>query len=273
MEIEEALRRAGGIAPMRDLRRFGINREIIWGAIRSKRVLRVRHGWIALLTTSPIELRAVEEYGLLTCSSAANVHGFPAAGAHLHIRSRNQDATTQRVTRRVTPQRIGACVDFVEMTLDYLECQAPEWSLALLDYLERNRLLTNSEWSVVANRASRQSGKLIAMRSAIPESPLESIARWKLARAKIPHVMQHQIGSFRVDFVVGRALIMEVHGQQFHASSENWEKDKKRVAALRAQGWDVLEFSFDQIINSWTSVESAIRAASSRQPKSRQPAF
>lgn len=273
MEIEEALRRAGGIAPMRDLRRFGINRDIIWGAIRAKRVVRVRNGWIALLTTSPLEIRAVEEYGLLTCSSAANVYGFPSAGAHLHIRSRNQKATVQRGTRRITPKRIGACVDYVEMTLDYLECQAPEWSLALVDYLERNRLLSNSEWSMVANRASQKSGKVIAMRSPIPESPLESIARWKLARAKIPYVMQHQIGSFRVDFVVGRALIMEVHGQQFHASPENWEKDKKRVAALRAQGWDVLEFSFEQITNSWKSVELAIRAASFRQPKAHHTSF
>lgn len=263
MDVTSALRRLNGVARMRDLRQFGIDRELVWSAIREQRVVRIRNGWIALPTTSPIEFAAVEARGLLTCASAATVRGFPAEGAHFHIRSRVQSRGVLRTTRRATPSRHGSCVGIVEMIVDYLDCQKPEWSVALVDYLERMNKLTADEWCQVSEAVTRSQRELLTMRSALPESALESVVRFKLSESRIPHTMQVEIGRFRVDFVISKGLILETHGAEFHADRGDWERDRRRVAWLRAQGWEVLEISFSQVTNEWESVLAAIQAARS----------
>lgn len=265
MNVVQALERVHGVARMRDLRRFGINREAIWIAIRAQQVMRVRNGWIALQTISPIEIRAVAAHGLLTCASAASVLGLPVEAPHFHIRAKLQKSSALRTVRRKLPSRIGACVGLVELVVDYLDCQKQEWSLALVDSLERSRRLTAVEWAEVERATTQANRKLLTMKSGLAESPLESIVRYRLSAAKIPHNIQVVIGKYRVDFVIGHGVILETHGAEFHADRADWERDRRRVAALKADGWDVIEVSFSQVLDEWDSVLAAIRASRFRQ--------
>ncbi len=273
MEVVSALQKLNGVARMRDLRKFGITREIIWKEIRAHRILRLRRGWISLITVSPMEIAAVEAHGLLTCASAAGVLGFPAQGAHFHIRSRCDDVNELRTTRRKTPTKIGACVGIPEMIIDYATCQPAEWVVALADHLERTRALAGSDWAMVENSLPKKAARLISMRSRIPESVLESVVRFRLLQARIPHSMQVPIGRFRADFVISSGIVLETHGAEFHSDRADWERDRRKVAWLKSQGWEVLEISYSQVFGEWELVLSAIRATRSKQRNRQFPNF
>jgi very-short-patch-repair endonuclease len=273
MEVVSALQKLNGVARMRDLRRFGISREIIWKEIRAHRILRLRQGWISLISVSPMEIAAVEAHGLLTCASAASVLGFPAQGTHFHIRSRRGDTPELRTTRRMTPTRIGACVGIPEMIIDYATCQPAEWVVALVDHLERDRALSVPEWAMVENSVPKKAAQLIRLRSGMPESVLESVVRFRLMKARIPHSMQVPIGRFRADFVISSGIVLETHGAEFHSDRADWERDRRKVAWLKSQGWEVLEISYSQVFGEWESVLSAIRATRSKQRNRQVPKF
>jgi very-short-patch-repair endonuclease len=250
---------------MRDLKLLGIDRGKIWTEIRAHRILRLRKGWVSLPTISPSEIKAVEAHGLLTCAAAAQVFGFPVERRHFHIRSRRDEGNDLRTTRRKVPSRIGACVGFTEMVIDYGTCQKPEWTLALVDHLSRTRILSEEEWHLVEASIPSKTAQIVRIRSATPESALESLVRYKLMHAKIHHTMQVPIGRYRVDFVLCRGLVLETHGAEFHSERADWERDRRKVAWLRAEGWDVLEISYSQVSEDWDSVLRTIRKALSRQ--------
>lgn len=254
---------------MRDLKRFGIDRGTIWTEIRAHRILRLRKGWVSLPTISPSEIRAVEAHGLLTCSAAARVLGYPVENVHFHIRSRRDDVNDFRTTRRKTPSRIGACVGLADMVIDYSTCQKAEWTLALVDHLERVRALNASDWESVEDAIPAAQRRIVRMRSGVCESTLESVVRFRLTQAKIHHTVQIPIGRYRVDFVLGRGLVLETHGAEFHSERADWERDRRKVAWLRADGWDVLEISYSQVFEEWDSVLRTIRTALSRQRNGR----
>jgi very-short-patch-repair endonuclease len=265
MDILTALQKHNGVARMRDLKRFGIDRGTIWAQIRAHRILRLRKGWVSLPTISPSEIRAVEAHGLLTCAAAARVLGYPVEKIHFHIRSRRDEVNEFRTTRRKTPSRIGACVGLVEMVIDYSTCQKAEWTLALVDHLERVRALTPLDWEIVERATPKAAARIVQMRSSTPESILESVVRFRLAQARINYTMQVPIGRFHADFVLGRGLVVETHGAEFHSERADWERDRRKVAWLRADGWDVLEISYSQVFDEWDSVLRTIRTALSRQ--------
>jgi len=265
VDILTALEKHNGVARMRDLKLFGIDRGTIWTQIRANRILRLRKGWVSLPTISPSEIRAVEAHGLLTCAAAARVFGYPVESTHFHIRSRRDEVNEFRTTRRRTPTRIGACVGLAEMVIDYSTCQKAEWTLALVDHLERTRALTSPDWKIVEGAVPKAIERIVRMRSSTPESTLESVVRFRLTQARIEHTMQVPIGRFRADFVLGRGLVLETHGAAFHSERADWERDRRKVAWLRAEGWDVLEISYSQVFDEWDSVLRTIRTALSRQ--------
>ncbi|MCF8547091.1 MAG: endonuclease domain-containing protein [Microbacteriaceae bacterium] len=157
----------------------------------------------------------------------------------------------------------------VEMVIDYSTCQKAEWTLALVDHLERVRALTASDWVSVENAIPEAQRRIVRMRSGVPESTLESVVRFQLTQSKIHHTMQVPIGRYRVDFVLGRGLVLETHGAEFHSERADWERDRRKVAWLRADGWDVLEISYSQVFEEWDSVLRTIRTALSRQRNGR----
>lgn len=267
MDIELALKKEGGVAPMFELRKYGIDRAQVWAAIREQRITRIRNGWVGLRTLSPYEFEAIFRRGLLTCTAAASIRGLPCETVHLHVRSKLRQKEVAKTVRRNRPLRTGAMVGLVDMIEDYIECQPAEWSLALVDALTRNRKLKESEWVDLAGRVNAERAGIIRARSSLPESPLESLVRYRLMSARVPHSMQVPIGKYRVDFVVGRGVVIEAHGAEFHAGAVDWERDRRKVAWLRSQGWDVLEFTFTQIVNEWPAVFDAIKRAISARPR------
>jgi very-short-patch-repair endonuclease len=157
-------------------------------------------------------------------------------------------------------QTLGVLVSILDMVEDYLQCQPKEWSLALVDQLARTGHLTIAEWREIENRLPAKLRNLAQCRSAIPESPLESVVRYRLTKARIPFEMQKAVGKYRVDFLIANGVVLETHGAEFHAGHESFERDRARTIWLREMGFDVIEMSYRQL-DDWDRVLRVIERA------------
>jgi very-short-patch-repair endonuclease len=86
--------------------------------------------------------------------------------------------------------------------------------------------------------------RLLAKADGLCESVPEISARLLFESEGLTFRRQVQIRDVgRVDFLIGRRLIVEVNGYSFHASREAWRKDMARLNAAQARGFDVLSFA------------------------------
>ena len=271
MDLNTALTRLGGVAKLSELKRRGVTVGQVEAALTRCEILRLRKGWYSLTHISPISKRAIIDRGLLTCVSAASEMGWPFQRLEYHLRAPRPVEGVRTSCRRDSPNRAGACVAPVDAIEDYLHCQPPAWSLALVDFLTRQNALSESQWSNLKSRVPEKQRRIISMRSDAPESPLESVFRYKLTKARFAHEMQVKIGRYRVDFLISGKLVVETHGAEFHSSQLAWEKDRERVLWLRSQGWDVIELTFKQV-EDWHGLEPLIRNAL-KNPRYRSHGF
>ncbi|MDQ3964414.1 MAG: DUF559 domain-containing protein [Actinomycetota bacterium] len=83
------------------------------------------------------------------------------------------------------------------------------------------------------------------------ESPLEVRVRRLLAAAKLPPpVRQHPVvaaGShYRIDLAYPATRVaIEVDGYRWHSSRLNWDADYTKLAALQAEGWQVVRATYE----------------------------
>jgi very-short-patch-repair endonuclease len=265
VDIYSGLELLGGVAKANKLASVGVSKSAIARAVRKGTVSKYRKGWYGFTTLHPFELKAVSSHAFLTCSSAALVRNLPVdVPSHFHLQSNRGVKGEISGRRRHHFAICGALVSLVDMAEDYLHCQRPEWSLALIDALCRDEQLSVDDWGELENRLPRRLRELVAMRSRLPESPLESVVRYWLTKDRIPYEMQRQFGRYRVDFLIGPGIVLETHGAEFHANREAWERDRARTLWLRNQGLDVLEVTFNQV-RDWPSIRSAIRQAQRAQ--------
>ena len=97
------------------------------------------------------------------------------------------------------------------------------------------------------------------------ESGLESLLRIRLHLLGLTLESQVSIdGVGRVDFVVGRRVILEADGKDNHESEEHRHRDLTRDAAASARGYETLRFDYAMIVHSWDVVARAILAALGR---------
>jgi len=259
MDIHVALRRRGGAAKTNQLKALGVGRGAVLTALRSETVIRVRKGWFALSTISPLERRALIDHGFLTCSTGAVIRGLPVKDPrHYHLRANRPVSGERSGRRRQKFATKGASVSLLDMVEDYLHCQPAEWSLALLDAIERQQLLGDADFRELDRRLPRHLRALLEIRSALPESPLESVIRHRLMRAKIRFVMQHPIGPYRVDFLIGHGVVLEALGAEHHANRDAWERDRARTIWLKNAGYEVVEMTYNQL-EDWTAVLSVLQ--------------
>lgn len=271
MDLDAALTRHGGVAKLSQLNRLGVTVGQVEAALSKNKIVRLRKGWYSQTHISPIAKRAIIDRGLLTCVSAASEMGLPFFRMEYHLRAPRPVEGVRTSCRRISPQRVGACVAITDVVEDYLHCQPRAWSLALVDFLTRHNLLTDLQWTGLASRVPQWARQIINLRSEVPESPLESVFRYRLLKARLPHEMQVKIGVYRVDFLLSGKLVIETHGAEFHASQEAWERDRQRVLWLRSQGWDVIELTFKQV-EDWPGLEQLIRNVL-KNPRYRPPSL
>lgn len=264
----------GGVSSTAELRVLGYTAREIAHAAEGGDLLRVTRGVFALPQLDPLELAALRAGGRLTGAAGARRHGIwaphhqvidvavepharsprPQSGVHLRI---DWSARREPGTRSL----VGPAGCLIRLC----HVEDTRSAFAALESALHAGCLTLQERERVVASAPRRLRRFLARAVAASESGGESLLTIGLIRAGIPFTQQVDVpGVGRVDVIIGRRLVVEIDGAQFHTGREAFERDRRRDALLVARGYRVLRFSYRQVLHRWLEVERAIHAAVGR---------
>ncbi|KQV26171.1 endonuclease domain-containing protein [Yonghaparkia sp. Root332] len=228
--------------------------------------------------TAAPALQAVRVGGVLTCSRALEAHDLwsvQRSGVHVRVHHTSCRLRTTRDSRERLSEHpddravvhwspsstdssrlLAGPLDALD---DYFSCIERDIALAALDSLirrvpeqasELRRRFGVDEWEGVDGR--RDSGT----------ETVFSVRMLRLGIAPLRQVPLPGVG--RVDFLIGRRLVIEVDGRGYHDLADQFERDRARDAAISSGGRRGLRFSHDQVLHRWAEVEHAVLAAIER---------
>ncbi|AYF98500.1 DUF559 domain-containing protein [Protaetiibacter intestinalis] len=279
MDLHDAIRTLGGLAPAFALLRLGWSYNSLSYAARHGVIVRIRQGWYALPGIDELLASAWRVGGLLGCASAARTFGMwvpPDDRLHVcvpprHARMRTAHDMRVRIADEPDPRvrihwRRRPSSDRYRTTpeaciLDLATCFPAEWVLGAVDSALRLGLIRRSALPELARRLPAASRWIADAGDPASGSFPESVLRGLLIRAGIGFRIQEWIDDMRVDFLIGDRLVIEVDGREFHGAHAGFEHDRMRDAKLSVLGYRVLRFSYAQVVYRPDEVLAAIRAA------------
>jgi very-short-patch-repair endonuclease len=284
MSIAQTVQSMGGLAATHELKQSGYSKYRLRRAVLTGELIRVRQGWYILPSTPIDPEESVRVGGRATCVTGARQHGLWVRNTvRLHVcvpphgsRLRTRRDRTKRLssTKRsdvivhwTDSGRVGTRFNLsaTECLRDMIFCQSPERVVAAVDSAIRLGILSPEQWWNEIAGLPRRLRRLLGRIDARSESITESIVRFRLQMLGIACQLQVKItGVGRVDILIGKRLVIEVDGRDYHVSSERFEADRERDAKLSVRGYRVLRFSYQQIMNNWALVRAAILAAIAR---------
>lgn len=261
MDPCKALEKFGGSARWAQLRTAGVARKTLAAAVLSKQILRPVRGTYALPGTPWPLIIATGQSAVLTCVSAAELHGLWVWRAprvpHLSVCWAKPPG--EYVLHRESSSSFGlqsslACVAQALFCLPKLEALCIAESAVVLKRHTLNELLSAlpRKGRVHARRVLQQ----IDIRS---QSIVETIARETLRNAGF--TVQCQVyfdGVGHVDLLVNGLLVIELDGRKYHSSDDAFVEDRRRWNALTALGIPVLRFPAAQILANPHSILSVV---------------
>ena len=278
--IAASIRRRGGLAATHELYSDGYDRHHVARAVRARVIVRVRQGWFVLPGIHPSIQEALRVGGRLSCVSALALYdAWKAPGIDLHVavatnsarlRTRNNprrrlvDLTNSRVRVHWGPEGDGtrlmlgplACLN------DLIVCQPPDIAFAVVESLQHERPTPPLAWAAFVDSVPVIHRPMLRLVDGICESGAEGLFWFRMQPFGLSFRRQVSIaGVGRVDFMIGKRLIVEVDGATYHTDPEQFEKDRHRDAVLSRLGYRVLRFSYLQVTENWPEVEAAVIGA------------
>ncbi|KRA38528.1 MULTISPECIES: type IV toxin-antitoxin system AbiEi family antitoxin domain-containing protein [unclassified Nocardioides] len=268
MRPSEVLRESGGVADTAVLRaRCG--RKAIKRALESGDIIRLRRGVYGVPGIAEAQLRSIELSATIVGPSAALIWEWKLK--HLperpHLALFKGRALTRRQRAQIVPHwwssrgdvlinAQGACVQTPLATAVHCLRTMPfDEALAVADSALRSGLVTRDDLLIAiasAPRIGRARAEAVARaadrRSANPfESVLRAICRDVRGLDVEPQV---QIGPYRVDLADRhRRMVIEAESREWHAGPAEHNADIRRYTTLVREGWLVIRFSYDDVMN------------------------
>lgn len=272
----------GGLASTAELHAAGFGRLSIQFALDRGEVIRIRQGWYARPGLDPDILSAARVGGRATCRTALRSIGVwvhPGRG-DLHVavpphacRLRAPHDSRRRLSpsdpvRVHWDDRRGSSrlrVDVVQAFRDLALCVSDEALVASADSLLRIRPDFRRVSSSRPDALGIGLREVLARADGVCESGTETYF-WLRMRPRLSRIRrQVRIRSVgRVDFLIGRRLVVEIDGAAYHTDPAAFERDRRRDALLSRLGYRVLRFSYHQVMSEWATVEAAVLAAIAR---------
>ncbi|BDZ46967.1 hypothetical protein GCM10025866_28760 [Naasia aerilata] len=274
------MRRLEGVAHLQELIAAGFSRYQVAAMMRQGQLLRPRIGWYVAPWHSPDVVRAVRVGGRLTCVSAAASYGLPVPpDPRVHV-CLPRNASRLRASsdgRRVAAGQDRSVVwhwsdtagqrfrvDLVEALREASTCVPAGWFVGMVDAGRRPDggppLLPAESLEELRSLMPRDKRGLLGRSDPAAESVLESLMRVGLEDAGVFAETQVVLGSFRVDFLLDGWLVIECDGGRHHSGPVEFERDRRRDAALSRLGYRVLRFSYRQIVEDWEGVIRTVRS-------------
>lgn len=298
-DVASVLRRFGGVASTSELRRWGVTKRMLAEAVLSREILRQRIGHYCLPETNELIVEALRVGGRVRCVSAATFHGLRVLHypQQLHIavelhdsRFRTRDdprvrfAPTALAELPTTPQsRIHLhwgdssrdhssrhIVSLEDCLVQLIDCIPPLDAICTLDAaLEISRdgghselpLLDGDGLARVRSRVSNAHRITVVDRSSsLSQAVGETVSRCKFADAGIASQPQAPLpGGYFADLLIGEWFVFECMGEGVHTAPGAFDRDQARVAWLMTQGFHIVQFSHNQILNDWPMVLGTVQ--------------
>jgi very-short-patch-repair endonuclease len=274
----------GGVAATFELLRDGYTSHQLTAAVRRGEIVRVRQGHYTCPELSPAEQQAIRVGGRLTGASGAEHHGIWAPRASRLTVAVKPNARALRTRtdprKRLSDSRradvsvawsdagiVGtrSALDPLACVLDVARTESPIVAFGSAESALFQRHFSLSRWRRALDFLPATRVGMLRDAGTRSESGGESMLKYRMLGLHIPFAQQVRIaGVGRVDLLVGRSLVIEVDGAEFHTSREAFERDRHRDAVLSALGFRVLRFSYTQVASRWPEVAAAIEAAMGR---------
>ena len=289
-QVAELLRRQGGLARRRDLVRQGLDRRALArlvddGALRvvAGDVLSVRPdaaddepvraalvglGAVASHTTAArlwgIDLVADDRRCHVTVGRGRSRASWPGVTVHRrHLL--DEEVRVVRGVSATSPLR--TVVDLCR-TLPLAEAVASA-DAAVRAGLVRLPALRRACAGLAADQERTRVARALRLVDPRSGSVLESVCRVLFAEAGLPaprtqFEVRRQDGRLlgRVDFAwPERRLVVETDGFAFHADRADYRNDRRRTNAMVLEGWQVLRFSWEDVVHHSDAVVAAVRLA------------
>lgn len=214
-----------------------------------------RPGIVADAGLDPTVLLAIAAGGVLSCASAAQVLELrlltPPRTPHVTVaRHRNGRAPSGVVVHRRDVPALDGVTTLARTAADCCRCLPPREALVVLDAalalgVDRDELL-----ACATGAGSGRVRSLLGRATGLSGSSGETCARLALLEAGLevrPQVRVAGVGY--VDLLVGGRVVVEIDGFAYHSDARQFALDRRRDAALQAQGYRVLRFTWSDAVN------------------------
>ncbi|MBD7957976.1 DUF559 domain-containing protein [Microbacterium sp. Sa4CUA7] len=272
MRVERGLRALcahigaqGGVARVAALRRAGWSRYCIRVAAERGLLVPVRRDWVAL-PGADAELVAAARGGVvLSCLTQARRLGLwvlredrPHVAADPHASGRKSARAHVHWAAPLVPRHPDALVDPIENVLTLVaHCQPHEVALAVWESaLAQGRAVRDELTRLPLDTTAR---RLLDAAQSYAGSGLETIFSVRLRWLRVRIVPQAWILGHRVDFLIGRRLVVQIDGRQ-HIGGQR-ASDVAHDAALMLQGYHVIRVTYEQVLDDWPAVQDLISRA------------
>jgi very-short-patch-repair endonuclease len=282
-KIGEIANRQYGLISRRQLFELGLTRGLVDKALARRRIVALHRGVYAVghlslpqLAPGMAAVLAVGDDALLSHHSAAAVWGFaPPREGDVDITVVGRDAGRKRAGIHVHlagalhPRDAGRIHNIpitaaARTLLDITPNLTPRQLERAFDRALKSRIVTRHAVAETAARAERRPGaaRLAALARAELRAPADTRSEAEerfhgLIRAGgLPEPeLNVRLGRYTVDALWRRhRLVVEVDGYEFHSTRWSFESDRERDLELSSAGFEVMRFTWDQILNQPESV-------------------
>lgn len=275
MDASAVVRANGGVARTRDFLRAGLTARQLGWARRSGLIERVRIGWYVDPALDGGAKAALRVGGRLTCVSACEFWGagrLRSGSLHVEVEAHDSrfrlpedhgerlDLTRRRdvVLHWVPTRGTGTTASPVDAMLAAMQCLPKLELICVLDSMLHVRPQLRAE---LERRIPPHRRGLLAMVEPRTESVPESVFRIRLLAAGIACQVQAALPyGLRADFLLGDRLVVEIDGSEYHSGHTEFVRDRERDALLTALGYQVLHFTYRQVVDRWEEVIFVLRA-------------
>lgn len=255
-----------GVYPTNQLYKT-IGRASLEKLIREKKATSLRRGWVKVGNPPRETVAAVMRGGVLSCLSALKRRGVWVPEFHeVHVRG-NRWAVANRkgpfCRRYGRPLSEYGAVDDVPTALAHAaRCLDDEGLVVVTDSILHLGLMSFDQVEYLFRDAPERIQRLVCKCDHRAESGPESMIRHRLTNETVKVDIQVQIGGVgRVDLLVGRWLIIEADGFEFHGDKQHFNSDRRRIVNAQLHGYTLLPFSYEQIAYQRESSHAQIMAA------------
>lgn len=269
MDIAEWVVEHGGIVHRQQVLDAGVPAHRLRAAIVRGEVDRVRRYWIATANAPAALVRAARVAGRLACVSAAQFRGWwipPGVGEAVHVTVKRDghappSGTIAHWSTPLAPLPAHHLVESVPDSLEHVaSCLSFEqalvvWESALRQERLHPEVITKISWRTTAAR------RLATTVGGQADSGLETIFVVRLTPWGVPVRQQVLIAGHRVDVLIGDRLIVQLDGFAFHSTPADRQRDLAHDRELTTRGYNVLRFTYRDIVADWAGVERVIANA------------